>query len=188
VAFGRFTGMGGFPGKYVNSVCTNFARKLDGRLVSAARHHMHERKGKKKNCTNLANNLVEEAAREGLLDPLLEPPVWGPVGYVSLVGGTTAPCEQGNNAAGSVQDDGARISRGGEGAALLVVGQDGGLDGRAHDAVLAVDASERVQSIGPADGSARGLTVLHHHQYLLAVHVKVLWLANLVVLDDAKGL
>ena len=48
VAFGRFTGMGGFPGKYVNSVCTNFARKLDGRLVSAARHHKRERKGKKR--------------------------------------------------------------------------------------------------------------------------------------------
>jgi len=71
---------------------------------------------------------------------------------------------------------------------LLFVSQDGGLDGRAHDAVLPVGASERVQSIGTADSSARGQTVPHHHQYLLAVLVKVLWLANLVVLDDAKGL
>ncbi|CUS10823.1 unnamed protein product [Tuber aestivum] len=129
----------------------------------------------------LQENYIE-AAGEDPLDLLLEPPVRGPVGYVSLGGSTRAACEQGDNAARSVKDDGARISRGGEGAALPVVGQDGGLDGRAHDAVLTLDASERVQSIDPADGSPRGQT------YLLVVHMEVLWLTNLMVLDDAEGL
>jgi len=151
-------------------------------------HQMDKGKGKKKNCTNLADYLVEEAAGEGLLDLLLEPPVRGPVGYVGLVGRAAAAGEQGDDATAPVEHDGARIPTGGEGAALLVVGQNGGLDGRALDALVVIDASERVQPVGAANGGARGQAVLHHQQCLLAVCVEVLGIAHLVILDDAKGL
>jgi len=162
-----------------------FSKKLDGGPVSYTKWT----KGKeKKNCTNLADDLVEEAAGESLLDLLLEPPVRGPVGYVGLVGRAAAAGEQGDDATGPVEDDGSRIPPGGEGAALLVVGQDGGLDRRALDAVVVIDASERVQPVGAADGGARGQAVLHHQQCLLAIRVVVLGMAHLVILDDAKGL
>ena len=113
MAFGRFHRDGGFQGDgwFPWEVCEfsmyKFCTKTRWWVSFGCPTPYARKEREKKNCTNLANNLVEEAAREGLLDPLLEPPVWGPVGYVSLVGGTTAACEQGDNAAGSVQDDGA---------------------------------------------------------------------------------
>jgi hypothetical protein len=106
----------------------------------------------RKKCTNLAGGLVEVAVGEGLPDLLLEPPVWGRVGYVCLVVRATTTGEQGDDTASSVEDDGARISWGGEGATLLVVGQDGGVYGRVLDAIVGVDASERVKPVGTTYG------------------------------------
>ena len=54
----------------------------------------------------LADDLVEVAAGEGLLDFLVDPPVWGPVSNVGLVGAATTG-EQGDDTASSVEDDGA---------------------------------------------------------------------------------
>jgi hypothetical protein len=132
-------------------------------------------------------DLVEVAAGEDLLHLLFEPPVRGPVGYVGLVGRASTAGEQGDNAANPVEDDGAGVSRSGEGAMRLVVREDGGLNGRVLDDVLG-GTSERPQPVDATDGGARGQAILDHEKRLLAVDVEVLGLANLVFLHDAKGL
>ena len=65
-------------------------------------------KGKEEKRANLVvDHLIEEAAGEGLLDLLLEPPVQGPVGNVGIISRANTTGEQGDDAAGSVKDDGA---------------------------------------------------------------------------------
>ena len=115
----------------------------------------------KKKCTNLIDEWVEVAAREGLLDLLLHPPVRCPVGNVGLIGRAATTGKQGDDTAVSAEDDGARVSWGGEGA-TLAIGYDDGLHGPAVDAVVGVDANGRVESVDPAYGGARGQPVLHH--------------------------
>jgi hypothetical protein len=85
-------------------------------------------------------------------------------------------------------DDGARITGGREGAPLAVVRQDGYLHGRLVDAVVGVDASERVQPVDATYGGTRGQAVLHREEALVAVGVEVLGRADLLVLHDAVGL
>jgi len=115
----------------------------------------------KKKCTNLVDDRVEVAAGEGLLDLLLQPPIWCRIGYIGLVSLAATTGDQGNDTAVSAEDDGTRVSWGGEGA-TLAVGYDGGLHGRVLDAVLGVDASDGVKSVDPAYGGASGQPVLHH--------------------------
>ena len=53
---------------------------------------------------------------------VLEPPVWGSVGYVCPTGQAATAGEQGDNATSPVEYDGAGISWAGEGGKPLVVG------------------------------------------------------------------
>lgn len=110
---------------------------------------------------------------------LLEPPVWGPVGHVYPVGRAATTGEQSNDAASPIEYDGAGISWSGEGPTLPVVGQYGGLGIRVLDAVVGVDASERVEPVDVNYGSARGQAALQY----LATDVKVLGLADFVDVD-----
>ena len=128
------------------------------------------------------------AAWEGLLDLHLEPPIRGPASHVDLISLAATAGEQGDNAASPVEDDGARISWGGEGATQLVVGQDGGLDGRVLGTVVGIDASEGIEPIDATDGGACGQAVLHYKECFLVVDVEVLRPADLVILYDAIGL
>ena len=71
---------------------------------------------------------------------------------------------------------------------MRVIREDGGLDGGVLDAIVSVDASERVEPIDATYSGACSQTVLHNKLSCLAVNVEVLGLADLVVLHDAKDL
>ena len=137
---------------------------------------------------HLLDVVVEVAARKHLLNLLVEPPVRGHVGDVGLFSRATTAGEHADDGATPLEDDGARISGGREGAPLPVARQDGYLDGRLLDAVFGVDASERVQPVDTTYGGARGQAVLHHVEALVAVGVELLGRADLLVLHDAMGL
>jgi hypothetical protein len=139
------------------------------------------------NC-HLLDDVVEVAAGKNLLNLLLEPPVRGQVGDVCLFSRAATAGEHADNAAAPLEDDGARISGGREGAPLPVVRQDGYLEGRLFNAVFGVEASERVQPVGATYGGARGQAVLHYVEALGAAGVEVLGRADLLVLHDAVGL
>ena len=90
----------------------------------------------------LLDDIVEEAVGVLGLDLLLNPPVGGEVSNVDLVGRACATGEDSEDATIPGEDDGPGVTGIGKLAMLLVVGQDGDLDGGVLDAVVIVGAGE----------------------------------------------
>ena len=128
------------------------------------------------------------AIREDLLDLLLKPPVRGPISYICCISRASTTGDQGNNTTSPVKDDGTRISLGREGALLPVMGQDANLNGCVLDAMVTVDASERLKPIGTTYSGACGQAILHNNKCLIAMDIKVLGLADFITVHNAKGL
>ena len=73
---------------------------------------------------------VVEAAGENLLDALLEPEIRRDIGHVSGLRRAGTACEQSDEASLSVDDDGTRVTGGGECAIFVAVGVYGNLQRR----------------------------------------------------------
>jgi hypothetical protein len=134
------------------------------------------------------DDLVEEAAGVLGLDLLLNPPVRCAVRNVGLVGRACAAGEDSDDATISAEDDGPGVATIGELAAPVVIRQDGDLDGDFLDAVLNEVAGEGLETIDATDGGPRGQPILHDEQALLAMDIKVLRVANLIMLDNLISL
>jgi hypothetical protein len=94
-------------------------------------------------CRDLeVHDQVEEAAGEDLLDALLEPEIRRNVGHVSGHRRAGTACEQSDDASLPVDDDGTRVTGGGECAIFVAVGVYGNLQRRLLEAILAVLADE----------------------------------------------
>jgi hypothetical protein len=136
----------------------------------------------------LLDDIVEEAAGVLGLDLLLDPPVGGDVRDVGLVGRACTTGEDSNDTTIPSEDDRPGVASIGKLAVHLIVGQDGELYGSLFDAVLSVDAGEGIEAVGTTNGGPRRQPILHDEHAPLTVDVKVLGIADLVVLDDAVGL
>ena len=126
--------------------------------------------------------------RELGLNLLLEPPVGGEVRGVDLVGRACATGEDSDDATIPGEDNGAGIASIRKLAACLVMGQDSDLNGGVLDAIVIIDAGEGLETVGATDGGPCGQPILHNEQALLTVYIEVVWIAHLIVLDDAVGL
>ncbi len=70
----------------------------------------------------------------------------------------------------------------------MVIRQDGDLNGDFLDAVLNEVAGDGLETIGTTDNNPRGQPILHNKQALLTIDIKVLRVANLIMLDNLISL
>jgi len=138
--------------------------------------------------TNLLDDVVEVAARDLVLELLLDPPVGCKVRDIRLVGRASTAGEDADDTAVPGEDDGPGIARIRKPAAFLAVGHDGNLDGSVLDFVLGEVTGERFKAVSATDGGPGGRTVLHDEEALVTVGFEVLGVSDLVVLDDTISL
>jgi hypothetical protein len=138
--------------------------------------------------TYLLDDLVEEGVGVLGLDLLIDPPVGGEVRDVDLVGRTCAASENSDDAAIPSEDDGPRVASIRKLAVRLVIGQDGDLGGGLPDSVFIIAAGEGLETVGATDSRPRRQPILYDEQTLITMDVKVLGVADLIILDDAVGL
>ena len=109
--------------------------------------------------TCLLDDIVEKAARELVLDLLLDPPVGAEIRDVGPFNRACATCEDSYYTPIPSEDDGPGVATIRKLAAPLVVGQDSDLDGGLHDAVFVVGAGEGLKTVSAANSGPRRLPV-----------------------------
>ena len=108
----------------------------------------------------LCRDWVEVGVGKVLLDTLKQPVEGGRVRDVGGICHAGTAGEEADDASLAVNNDGAGITRGGEGAVPVTIRVDGQLHGRPVSAVLEVFADERHDAGSATDGHAGALTVL----------------------------